>query len=169
MWWHLLGRGKERGHTLEFQSLQQRLEKIQLLDITGRSFLSIPAETEREPRCDFGHQLGHICDGKGEVLILSISSCEKYKPWHCVMRRDWAPSSVSVTAAPATGALFLLSPALKITDLPMCSVTSSPLTGTWLKLESDRGVLALGLEENAVKIKEWEPCCPIWIPGSEKH
>lgn len=136
---------------MEFQSLHQRLEKIQFLALTGRSSFSIPAETERDSRCDFGHQIGHICDGKDEVLSLSVSSCEKYKPWPCVMRRDWTPRSVSAT--PATGASFLLSPALKITDVPMCSVTTSPLIGTG-KLESDRGMLALGLEENAVKRKE---------------
>lgn len=98
--------------------------------ITGRSSLSTPAETERDSRCGFDHQIAHICDGKDEVLSLFVSSCEKYKPRHCVMRRDWAPSPVSGTATPATGASFLLSPALKITDIPVCSVTASPLAGT---------------------------------------
>lgn len=68
------------------------------------------------------------------------------------MRRDWAPSLVSVTTTPATNASSLLSPVLEIIDVPMCSVTTSPLTGTG-KWESDRSVLGLGLEENAVKIK----------------
>lgn len=68
------------------------------------------------------------------------------------MRRDWAPSSVSVTATSAPGASFLLSPALNITDVPMCSVTASPLAGTG-KLGSSQGVLALWLQENAVKIR----------------
>lgn len=68
------------------------------------------------------------------------------------MRRDWAPSSVSVTATSAPDASFLLSPVLKITDVPVCSGTASPLVGT-RKVESDNGVLVLGLEGNAVKIK----------------
>ena len=60
--------------------------------------------------------------------------------------------TLSVIATPATGAHFLLSAAVVITNVPMCNVATSPLVGPG-KLESDSDVLAQETEQNAVKIE----------------
>lgn len=58
--------------------------------------------------------------------------------------------TLSVIATPATGAHFLLSAAVVITNVPMRNVAISPLVGTG-KWECDSDVLALEVEQNAVK------------------
>lgn len=58
--------------------------------------------------------------------------------------------ALSVIATPATAAHFLLSAAVVITNVPMPNVAISPLAGTG-KWECDSDVLALEVEQNAVK------------------